>query len=73
LVTRQVVAYWPSHMAGQPCSSASTDRQLGISLYRLLDSVTAKLTHERLLDGSAGHPLGPLVSGCNILYYGNHN
>jgi hypothetical protein len=40
-VTRQVVA-------GRPWSLASTDLQLGIPLYRLLESVTAKSTHERL-------------------------
>jgi hypothetical protein len=25
LVTRQVVADWPSHVAGRPCGSAATD------------------------------------------------
>jgi hypothetical protein len=54
-VTRQVVA-------GQPWSLASTDLQLGIPLYYLLHGVTAKPTRERL-QGGAGHPLGPLVSG----------
>jgi hypothetical protein len=47
-ITRQVVA-------GQPWSSASTDLQLGIPLYRLLESVTAKPTRERL-QGGTGHP-----------------
>jgi hypothetical protein len=55
LVTCQVVA-------GRPWSSVSTDLQLGIPLYRLLDSVTTKPTHERLqggagqLGGLAGRP-----------------
>jgi hypothetical protein len=47
-VTRQVAAGWPSHMAVRPWSSASTDLQLGIPLYHLLESVTMKPTHERL-------------------------
>jgi hypothetical protein len=47
-VTRQVVADRPSHMADQPWSSASINLQLEISLYRLLESVTAKPTRERL-------------------------
>jgi hypothetical protein len=49
-VTRQVVA-------GQPWSLASTDLPLGIPLYRLLKSVTAKPTHE-MLQGGAGWPGG---------------
>jgi hypothetical protein len=57
LVTCQVVAGWPSHMAGQPWSLASTDLQLGITLYRLLESITVKLTHERL-QGGVGRPGG---------------
>jgi hypothetical protein len=61
-VTRQVVAGRPSHMADRPWSSAFTNLQFGIPLYRLLESVTPKPTHERL-QGGAGHPLGPLVSG----------
>jgi hypothetical protein len=47
-------------VAGRPWSSASTDLQLGIHLFCLLESVIAKPTHERL-KGGAGHPLGPLV------------
>jgi hypothetical protein len=43
-VTRQVVAGRPSHMADQPWSLASTDLQLGITLYLLLESVIAKPT-----------------------------
>jgi hypothetical protein len=56
-VTCQVVAGRPSHMADHPWSSASTDLQLGIPLYRLLESVTTKATHERL-HGGAGRPGG---------------
>jgi hypothetical protein len=44
-VTRQVVADWP-------WSSASTDLELGIPLYCLLESVTVKPTHERLQGGA---------------------
>jgi hypothetical protein len=51
LVTCQVVAGRPSHMVDRPWSSASTDLQLRIPLYRLLESVTAKLTRERLQGG----------------------
>jgi hypothetical protein len=43
--------------AGRPWSSASTDLQFGIPLYRLLENVTAKPTHERL-QGGAGQPWG---------------
>jgi hypothetical protein len=63
LVTRQVVA-------GRPWSSASSDLQLGIPLYHLLESVITKPTHERLQGGAdrqgvmlVGRPLGPLVIG----------
>jgi hypothetical protein len=59
LVTRQVVASRPSHMAGRPShmaswpwSSASTNLQLGIPLYHLLESVTVKPTRERLQGGA---------------------
>jgi hypothetical protein len=33
-VTHRVVASWPSHMAGRPCGSASTDflHRIGLSL-----------------------------------------
>jgi hypothetical protein len=48
---------WPSHMADRPWSLASTDLQLGMPLYRLLESVNVKLTHERL-QGGAGRPGG---------------
>jgi hypothetical protein len=57
-VTRQVVAGWPSHVASHPWSSASTNLYLGILLYRLLESVTAKPTHERL-QGGAGQLATP--------------
>jgi hypothetical protein len=65
-VTRQVVAGQPSHMAGRPQGPASTDFQLRIPCYLLLESVTMKPTRERLQSGAgrpAGHLLGPLVSG----------
>jgi hypothetical protein len=52
-VTRQVVVSRPSHVAGQPWSSASTNLQLGISVYRILESVTVKPTRERLQGGAA--------------------
>jgi hypothetical protein len=56
-VTCQVVAGRPSHVADWPWSLASTDLQLEILLYRLLESVTMKLTRERL-HGGAGQPGG---------------
>jgi hypothetical protein len=55
LVTRQVVAGRPSHMVGRPWSSASTDLQLGIPLYCLLESITVKPTLE-MLQGGADRP-----------------
>jgi hypothetical protein len=39
-------------VAGQAWSLASTDLQLGIPLYRLLESVTMKPTRERLQGGA---------------------
>jgi hypothetical protein len=51
-VTRQVVADRPSHMAGWPQGLASTNFRLRIPYYRLLDSVTVKLTRERLQSGA---------------------
>jgi hypothetical protein len=48
LVTCQVVA-------GRSWNLAPTDLQLGIPLYRLLESVTAEPTHE-WLQGGAGRP-----------------
>jgi hypothetical protein len=59
LVTGQVVADRPSHVAGQPWSSASTNLQHGIPLYRLLESVIVKPTRVRL-QGGAGR-LGGLA------------
>jgi hypothetical protein len=50
-VTRQVMASCPSHVVSRPWSSASTDLQLGIPLYGLLESVTVKPTRERLQGG----------------------
>jgi hypothetical protein len=49
-VTYQVVAGWP-------WSSASTDLQLGIPRYHLLESVTVKSTRE-WLQGGSGQPEG---------------
>jgi hypothetical protein len=60
--THQVVTGRPSHMASWPWSLASTDFQLGIALYHLLESATINPTHERLqgragrLGGLAGWP-----------------
>jgi hypothetical protein len=53
------LVYFVTHkvVVGQPWSSASTNLQLGIPLYHLLESVTAKPTHERLQAG-AGHLSG---------------
>jgi hypothetical protein len=66
LVTRQVVAGRPSHVADRTWSLASTDLQLGILLYHFLVSVTVKPISERLHGGDgrpgglAGRPLpGP--------------
>jgi hypothetical protein len=52
-VTRQVVVGRPSHVVGRPWSSAFTNLQLGIPLYRLLESVIMKPTHERLQGGAS--------------------
>jgi hypothetical protein len=54
-VTRQVLAGRPSHMVGQPPSPASTDFQLQIPYYHLLESMLVKSIHERLKSG-AGRP-----------------
>jgi hypothetical protein len=56
-VTHQVVASWPSHVAGRPQGLASTNFPLRIPCYRLLESVTVKPTRERLQSG-AGRPGG---------------
>jgi hypothetical protein len=56
-ITRKVMASWPSHVASRLWSSTSIDLQLGIPLYRLLESVTMKPTRERL-HGRAGQPGG---------------
>jgi hypothetical protein len=70
LVTHQVVAGRPSHVAGWPQVPASTNFWHQILYYNLLESVTMKPTHEWLQSGPTvqgvlpiGHPLGPLVSG----------
>jgi hypothetical protein len=54
-------------VADRPWSSASTDLQLRIPLYGLLESVTVKLTRARLQGGAGRPPLGPLVSGLYTL------
>jgi hypothetical protein len=56
--THQVVTGRPSHMASWPWSLASTDFQLGIPLYHLLESATVNPTHERL-QGRAGRLANP--------------
>jgi hypothetical protein len=64
-----MVPGWPSHVDGRPRGTTSTDFQLWIPCYRLLESVTVKPTYERLQSGAGlgvwpvGHRLGPLVSG----------
>jgi hypothetical protein len=58
-VTCQVLAGRPSHMVGRPPSLASTDFQLWISCYRLLESVPTKPTCERLQSGAGGPAPGP--------------
>jgi hypothetical protein len=58
-VTRQVLAGWPSHMAGRPWSSASADYQPRIPDYRLLENITAKASHGRLQSGAGRPPMGP--------------
>jgi hypothetical protein len=49
LVTRHVVAARSSHVAGQPQDLASTNFQLWIPCYRLLESVTMKPIYERYI------------------------
>jgi hypothetical protein len=51
-ITCQVVADRPSHVDGWPWTSASTDHELGIPLYRLLESVIVKPNRERLQYGA---------------------
>jgi hypothetical protein len=58
LITRQVVADRPSHMAQWPRGPTSTDFLLRIPCYRLLESVTVKPTRERLQSGT-GQPATP--------------
>jgi hypothetical protein len=57
LVTHQVVAGQPSHMARWPWDAASTDSRLQIPYYYHLESVTMKLTYERL-QSRVGRPRG---------------
>jgi hypothetical protein len=68
-VTCQVVTGRPSQVVRQTRGLASTDFQLRIPCYRLLESVTIKPTRERLQsaadrpgDLASWPPLGPLVS-----------
>jgi hypothetical protein len=65
LVTCQVVAGRPAFMGGWPWSSASTDLELGIPLYRFLESVTMKPTRE-WLQGGAGRPGGLSGGLCTL-------
>jgi hypothetical protein len=53
LVTHQVVAGQPSHVAGQPQDPTSTDSRLWIPYYHLLERSTKKPTCERLQSGPA--------------------
>jgi hypothetical protein len=48
LVTDQVLAGQPSHVAGRPLSPASTNFKLRIPYYHSLESVPMKQTRERL-------------------------
>jgi hypothetical protein len=52
------VANRPSHIIDRPWSLASTDLQHGIPLYRHLEIVTVKPTHERLQGGAGRLPPG---------------
>jgi hypothetical protein len=58
LVTHQMWAGRPSHVAGQPPSPASTDFQHRIPYYRLLESVPVWKMHERLNSGADRPPSG---------------
>jgi hypothetical protein len=65
-------------MAGQPRDMASTDFRLWIIYYRLLESVTVKLTHERLQSGAGQTPPGPTgqrplhtASSCQVYSWGD--
>jgi hypothetical protein len=55
LVMHQVLAGWPRHMVGRPPSLASTNFQLWIPCYHLLESVPVKPIRERLQSG-VGRP-----------------
>jgi hypothetical protein len=58
-LTRQVLAGRPSHMAGRLPCPASTDFQLWIPCYHLLESMLVKPIHERLKSGTDQPPSGP--------------
>jgi hypothetical protein len=84
-VTRQVLAGWPSHMAVQPSSAASTDSKPQVPFHHLLDSVTTKETLRRLQSGADRlrsladrPPTGPtcqwplhMASSCQVYFRGD--
>jgi hypothetical protein len=84
-VTRQMLAGRHSHVAGWPPNLGSTDFQLQIPCYCLLESVPMKPTCERLQSGAdrprslAGWPLpGPTgqwplhtASSCQVYFQGD--
>jgi hypothetical protein len=59
-ITSQVVTDQPSHVVVHPQDPASTDFQLRIPCYHLLESVTVKPTRERLQSGVGRPPPGPI-------------
>jgi hypothetical protein len=58
-VIHQVLANWPSHVAGRPSSMASTDSRPWVPFHRLLESIIAKETHKWIQSGAS--QLGCLV------------
>jgi hypothetical protein len=78
LVTCQVLAGRPSHVAGQPWSAASTDSRPRVPFYCLLESVTTKETHGRLQSGVDWPPTGSthqwplhMASSCQVHFQGD--
>jgi hypothetical protein len=69
-VTRLVLAGRPSHVAGRPPSTASTDFKLRIPCYHLLESVPVKKNHERLQ--SRDDRPGSLVHSHGDTYFGGN-
>jgi hypothetical protein len=51
-VSHQVLARLPSHVAKRPWGPASTDFQLQIPCYRILESVAVKSSREMLQSGA---------------------